>query len=353
MGAAGSVQLDVKLSAAQQAKLEAKYIAFEAEGMTPRTINTKYQDNKAAIILYDQIDCDHSGSVTKKELTRMLKALPRKKPVEPEGGWPNGEAPKFIPFEEMLATLDADGDGEITLEEWLENYNKLTGLKAAVDENIDPATGKLKGYKSLENMLHEMHEEFRSLVTAVEAGDEEAKAKQGKLLEKIDKLEAQGIVPSDEGWAPEVKEGELLAELHKTIPELVILAENGVEGAKEELQKELAKATELEGAGVVADGEAGVAVHDRRLTETPSVQLKTLHTQIPELDKMVSAGVEGAQELLDAELAEAEKLEEQGVVAQGEEIVNQLSVDDYKANPAEDAAAAAPATEGVAETAAA
>ena len=45
---------------------------------------------------FDQIDCDHTGSVSKKELKRMMKALPRNKPVPPPGGWPDGQAPKVI-----------------------------------------------------------------------------------------------------------------------------------------------------------------------------------------------------------------------------------------------------------------
>ena len=63
--------------------------------------------------------------------------LPRKKPLEPEGGWPGGEAPKFVPFEGMVDSLDGNKDGVITLDEWINNLASLPGLKAAIEQNLD------------------------------------------------------------------------------------------------------------------------------------------------------------------------------------------------------------------------
>lgn len=82
----------------------------------------------------------------------MLHSLPRSKPKE---------GVKFVPFEEMLTTLDTDGDGTISLEEWVDNYSKLEGLKAAVDQALDPETGKIVGYQSLEERLAVLQEKKR------------------------------------------------------------------------------------------------------------------------------------------------------------------------------------------------
>jgi len=165
MGAA--VSIDVPLSQAHRAQLESKYNSLASAGISPRSIQSKYIDAKPGIVLYNQIDCDHSGTVSRKELMRMLKALPRSKPKPPAGGWPDGVAPKFVPFEEMLTTLDSDGDGEISMEEWLGNYGKLAGLKAAVDQALDPATGKIQGYLSLEERLLQLKEKKKEALASV------------------------------------------------------------------------------------------------------------------------------------------------------------------------------------------
>ena len=65
------------------------------------------------IVLFNQIDADHSGQIDKEELKKLLMSLPKKKPKEPEGGWPNGEAPKFVPFDELVDSLDTDKDGQV------------------------------------------------------------------------------------------------------------------------------------------------------------------------------------------------------------------------------------------------
>jgi hypothetical protein len=100
--------------------------------------------NLANIIVFNQIDCDHSGSVSASELKRMLIALPRHgRTVD------DGKEPPFVPFESLVETLDSDGDKNITLTEWLTNLQKLEGLVAAIKASVDPATGKLAKCKLL------------------------------------------------------------------------------------------------------------------------------------------------------------------------------------------------------------
>mgnify|MGYP001995788277 CR=1 FL=1 len=134
----------VPLAVATQELLKKKYEALKAEGKDDDSISAELAASTPGIIVFSQIDCDHNGSISKKELQRMLKSLPRKKPMPPPEGWPDGQAPAFVPFEKMADTLDSDGDGVISLDEWLSNLSKLPGLKAAIDQNLDAATGELQ-----------------------------------------------------------------------------------------------------------------------------------------------------------------------------------------------------------------
>merc|ERR1719506_3633755 len=61
----------------------------------------------------------------------------------------------FVPFEEMASTLGGD-DAQISLSEWVDNLAKLPGLKTAIESNLDPATGKLATYLSLEARLEKL-----------------------------------------------------------------------------------------------------------------------------------------------------------------------------------------------------
>ena len=82
-------------------------------GLDDEAITKELNDSLPGIVLFNQIDADHSGQIDKKELKKLLMSLPKKKPKEPEGGWPNGEAPKFVPFDELVDSLDTDKDGQV------------------------------------------------------------------------------------------------------------------------------------------------------------------------------------------------------------------------------------------------
>ena len=76
--------------------------------------------NLANIIVFNQIDCDHSGSVSASELKRMLIALPRHgRTVD------DGKEPPFVPFESLVETLDSDGDKKIDRDEFKKGITKL------------------------------------------------------------------------------------------------------------------------------------------------------------------------------------------------------------------------------------
>ena len=118
-----------------------------------------------SIVLFNQIDCDHSGSVSLKELKRMIKSLPRKKPTPPSGGWPGGSPPPYMTIDEMFTKLDSNADGKISMDEWIENVavDGMAGLKAAIDQALDPKTGKIQGYQSLEQRLADLIEKRKPL----------------------------------------------------------------------------------------------------------------------------------------------------------------------------------------------
>ena len=144
------------------------------------------------MIVFNQIDADHSGAVSMRELHRMLRALPRNKPLPPEGGWPNGEAPKFVGIEDIIKIFAGGAEGEdnkekeITLEQFVVHLQELPALKAAIEQNVDTATGKLKQYKSLEKSLEEALEAAAVLEAKAEKTDEET-AQLAELQAKIEK----------------------------------------------------------------------------------------------------------------------------------------------------------------------
>jgi Ca2+-binding EF-hand superfamily protein len=147
------------------------------------------------VIVFNQIDCDHSGAVSMRELYRMLRALPRNKPPPPAGGWPGDEAPKFVGIEEMVKIFAGGGDGdaatdkEITMDQFVLHLSELPGLKAAIEQNVDATTGKLKQYKSLEKTLEECLGAAAALEAKTEKTDEET-AQLVELQVRIAKINA-------------------------------------------------------------------------------------------------------------------------------------------------------------------
>ena len=130
----------VPVSASTEAALKKLYEEKKAAGEEDDAINAALAAATPAVIVFNQIDIDGSGSIDTGELKRLLKGLPRNKPTD---GSP------FVPFEEMASTLGGD-DAQISLLEWVDNLAKLPGLKTAIESNLDPATGKLATYLSLE-----------------------------------------------------------------------------------------------------------------------------------------------------------------------------------------------------------
>jgi Ca2+-binding EF-hand superfamily protein len=115
------------------------------------------------VLVFKQIDTNGSGTVEKGELKRMLNGLPKTKPKE---------GVKFVPFDELLATLDSDSSGDVDLEEWLTNLDKLEGLKTAMESVLDPDTGRLTTYRSYADQMAKEMGAIKKLEKS--GGDEEA-----------------------------------------------------------------------------------------------------------------------------------------------------------------------------------
>ena len=145
----GQVSVGAPLSERLAAILRTKYEQYSGRGCDDAEIQAILDEKLPSIVCFDQVDRDHSGAVDRQELQAFLRALPRHKPVVAPGEAP----PAFVPFERMVATLDADGDGLITLKEWLENSAALPGLEAALRRAVDPATGLVAGAESLDAAL--------------------------------------------------------------------------------------------------------------------------------------------------------------------------------------------------------
>ena len=81
----GGVSIPVALSSAQKEILEGKYQLYQSRGCDDAELEGMLAKRLPGIVLFDQIDADHSGSISRAELKAMLKALPRNKPVPPPG----------------------------------------------------------------------------------------------------------------------------------------------------------------------------------------------------------------------------------------------------------------------------
>jgi len=123
-----------------------------------------------------------SGTVDRKELQRMLRGLPKTKPKE---------GVKFVPFDEMVSIFDSDGSGDIDIEEWLTNLDKLEGLKLAMESVLDPDTGRLTTYRSYGD---QMAKEIGAIKKLEASGGEEEEIQKKKA--SVEAFKSNGFKPS-------------------------------------------------------------------------------------------------------------------------------------------------------------
>ncbi|GMI01436.1 hypothetical protein TrST_g11546 [Triparma strigata] len=303
----------VPLSQQTQAQLKAKYEASAGEGKTDDDINAELSENLPAIILFNQIDEDRSGAIDKKELKKCLMSMPKKKPVEPEGGWPEGRPPKFVPFDEIVDSLDTDKDDQITLEEWLANLSSLPGLKMAITGALDAETGKITGYVSLEQRLDNLLAEKAKIESEIDAIRGKIGSAGITVFRQID-IDHDGTVSQKE-----------LLRVLKVLPR-----PKGVKGPKVSIE-DLAATLDVNGDGAISEDEwiaqidalpalkasieeaidpaTGKIIGYRSLEQ----QLWKLQKNVPDLEARIAGGEEGLEEELEKRKKAAQKLVDKGI----------------------------------------
>ena len=88
-----------------------------------------------ALSVFNQVDVDKSGTMTHDELSRLMKQI--------KGVYSIAESEAH-----MMETLDSNADGEIDEVEWCRNLADLPALKAALQKDLDPNTGRLRSFRS-------------------------------------------------------------------------------------------------------------------------------------------------------------------------------------------------------------
>lgn len=89
--------------------------------------------------VFDSFDTDKDGKLDAKELAASLQKLPKMRPFSLPPGT------KMLTVDELIATLDGDGDQKVSKAEWVENLGKCVGLAHCLSDNMDE-NGNLPGF---------------------------------------------------------------------------------------------------------------------------------------------------------------------------------------------------------------
>mmetsp|Transcript_44357 Transcript_44357/g.65033 ORF Transcript_44357/g.65033 Transcript_44357/m.65033 type:complete len:131 (+) Transcript_44357:1-393(+) len=90
--------------------------------------------------VFKMFDTDINGSLDSKELANALKKLPKTRPFNLPPGT------KMMTIDDLINTLDSDGNGSVSQVEWISNLNKCVGLAQCLADNLD-AQGNLPGFE--------------------------------------------------------------------------------------------------------------------------------------------------------------------------------------------------------------
>lgn len=126
----------LKIQTMQRAKAQrAEVQKRKAEGSLPGQQSAR-QVAEWGMAIFQQMDTNGDGRISKKELAAVLAKLPKTKPKKTVG------SAKFQSLEEMMQSLDSDGDGSLELAEWLDNLKNCPGLAAALSEHVSGPQGE-------------------------------------------------------------------------------------------------------------------------------------------------------------------------------------------------------------------
>ena len=87
--------------------------------------------------------------------------------------------------DEMIAAMDADGDGSIDLTEWLKRLSSCAGLAAALAENVNE-NGEIPTFRSFE----EQQAKRRREVAALEEKESRTEEEEATLIEYRRQIES-------------------------------------------------------------------------------------------------------------------------------------------------------------------
>ena len=91
--------------------------------------------------VFCMLDLDKSGTISNAELKRLFQSL--------QTVYPRSDAE----IADIMKTLDSDMSGEIDETEWKNNLALCPGLLAALIADLDPDTGRLRSYRTMEQQL--------------------------------------------------------------------------------------------------------------------------------------------------------------------------------------------------------
>merc|ERR1712232_1019538 len=135
------------------------------------------------VSVFAQMDLDKSGTISEAELFRLFKSMAHiyKKSDEE--------------IKEIMKTLDSDGSGEIDELEWRHNLAKCPGLLAALVGDLDPDTGKLRSYRTMEQQLAKLLGNIERLEQRRKEGKDVAKELESRKTQ-AKRMREKGIMPA-------------------------------------------------------------------------------------------------------------------------------------------------------------
>ena len=90
--------------------------------------------------VFKQFDADGNGRLDGKELAAALKKLPMERPKSVPPGT------KMMTVDQLIHALDSDGDGTVSMAEWLSNLSSCVGLAHCLTEIMDK-DGNIPGFE--------------------------------------------------------------------------------------------------------------------------------------------------------------------------------------------------------------
>ena len=150
------------------------------EGPPPLEVALEASIKVWGTTVFHQFDTDKNGVLDSKELSRALKALPKTKPTRAPPG------AKFMSVDEMVAAMDADGNGSVDLEEWLGNLSKCAGLAAALAESVNEA-GVIEKFRSFEEQKAKREREIAELESKMMTASPEEMEKIGEEMAEYER----------------------------------------------------------------------------------------------------------------------------------------------------------------------